>query len=228
MTNITLTLEVYRYREIDVDRPVDATWTSGPFFFDGAAKPALNITPPIYNATGQPLLNPGEIHQVSFTVVTYPETPHGSVTAQASYFVRTRLEFDLGQGAAMNHSYMMSKGYFTDAQFDTARQPCLPPGSNQTCPSSIYYEGTLNLTYLGMVANLPGGHLDALLPDAAFSVADRMPLWPYLVIGAATGVCLLFAVLFYAEENPSKYPRLARWWLAVKGKARQARPPKTT
>jgi len=123
---------------------------------------------------------------------------------------------------------MMSRGYFTEQEFDIANRPCLPPGSNQTCPSQNYYESGLNMTYLGLAANLPTGHLDGLLPDAAFSVADQMPLWPYLVIGTATGVSLLFAILFYAEENPSKYPRLARWWLAVKGRARQARPPKTT
>jgi len=37
---------------------------------------------------------------------------------------------------------------------------------------------------------------------------------------------LVFAVLFHVEENPGKYPRLARWWMSLKGKARGVRRPR--
>ena len=210
MLNPYLTLEIYEYREIDVARPVDANWSGpGPYFVDLAGARERFIHPPI------PTLNPGNHTDVTFVVETYPDTQHGSLTKQGSYFVRTRLEFDFPDSVA-NHSVMMSKGWFTDAQWDVART---------TCPSpSAYCVGLLNLTYLGGVYGF--SHIDGLLPDTAFSVKDRMPLWPYLAVGAIMVASLVFAILFYAEENPGKYPRLARWWLGMKGKARGVRPPK--
>ena len=229
MTNVSLRLEVYRYREIDVDLPVLANWTGGPDFVDDVGiDRGQSYEPVVLGPNNTILFRPNESRVVSFTVVTYPETRHGSVTKQGSYFVRTRLEFDLGEGAAMNHSWMMSRGYFTDVQFATAARPCLPANSTDTCPGSIYYEGDYNMTYLGSVYGLPQGHLDGLIPDTAFSVAERMPTWPYVAIGGAMVAFLVLAILFYAEENPAKYPRLARWWLGVKGKSRRPRSPKRT
>jgi len=213
MRNIALRVEVYRYREIDVDRDVNAsTWPGpGPSFFDSAGiDRGLGIEPLV------PDLPAGSSTNVSFTVVTYPDTPHGSLTKQGSYFVRTRILFDLSDGVTTNTSVMMSKGWFNDTEWDTARGAC--------DPATSYCVGLLNLTYLGRVRGLD--HLDGLLPDSAFSVKDRMPLWPFVAAGGVMVASLVFAVLFYAEENPGKMPRLAQAWMAIKGKARGARPPK--
>ncbi|HYS72227.1 MAG TPA: hypothetical protein VEM95_07370 [Thermoplasmata archaeon] len=222
MTNITLHLEIYRYREIDLDLAVNSQW-QGPVFVDDSGNlRGTSIDPPVNASAAY-----DESFSIGFTVVTYPETRHGSIWSQGSYFVRTRLEFDLGSGATQNHSLMMSKGYFTDAQFNQARLPCLPANSTDTCPSAIYYEGLLNMTYLGSVLTPSVNHLDGLLPDTGFSVQDRLPLWPFLVVGGVMIASLVFSVLFYAEENPSKLPRLARWWLAVKGRTKSARRPRS-
>ncbi len=212
--NISLTFEVYRYREVDVDLPVNTSaWTGpGPYFLQQSGDLDYAIEPPV------PPLDPGNSSVVSFPVVTYPDTPHGSLTKQGSYFVRARIVFDFADanGTTTNTSVMMSRGWFTDAQFDVAREPC--------DPATSYCAGLLNMTYLGSVYGLT--HLDGLLSDFAFSVKDRMPAWPYYVVGGAMVASLVFAVLFYAEENPGRYPRIARWWLAVKGKAQRARPRK--
>jgi hypothetical protein len=211
MSVITLRFEVYRYREIDVDLTVDAAWRrDGPSFVDEFGTDwGLGIEPTV------PPLGPGQEVNLSFAVVTYPETPHGSLTSQGSYFVRTRLDFVLSDGVTTNASTMLSKGFFTDAEWSVARAPCSAPS---------YCVGLLNMTYLGSVYGMD--HLDGLLPDTAFSVKERMPLWPFLAVGGVMVASLVFAVLFYAEENPGKYPRLARWWLGTKGKARRVRPPK--
>ena len=219
MANITLRFEVYLYREIDLDLAVDTAWRFDfPAFEDpGGTVHRLAYEPPI------PPLGPRESENITFTVLTDTQIPHGSLTKQGSYFVRTRLEFDfMSNGMPTNHSVMMSLGYFSREEFDTARRPC--PDTNNPrppCPSGIYYEGLVNMTYLGLVRGLD--HLDGLLPDTGFSVKDRMPVWPFLAAGGIMGVSLVFALLFYAEENPGKYPRLARWWLAVKGRARPVR-----
>jgi len=223
MTNIFLELQVYRYREIDVDLLVDGSWPGpGPDFVDDSGTNWYRTIQPLV----APSLNSSASTNVSFSVLTYPETRHGSITSQGSYFVRTRLEFDFASDPG-NHSVMMSKGHFTDAQFEEARRPCLTAAEillNLTCPTTIYYEGEVNLTSLGSVYGLD--HLDGLLPDTGFSVQERLPLWPFVGVGALMVASLGFAVLFYAEENPGKMPRLARWWLGVRGRARRPSRPK--
>lgn len=217
MSSVSLRFEVYLYREIDVRVPVTGAWPHpGPSFVDEfGADHGLAIEPLVLgpNLTGAFL--PGESEEIAFTVATSAETPHGSLTSQGSYFVRTRLEFTLSDGTTTNSSVMMSKGFFTDAEWDAARAPCDP---------AAYCMGLFNLTYLGSVHGL--GHLDGIVPDTAFSVKERMPAWPFVATGGVMVAALVFAVLFYAEENPGKYPRLARWWLGVKGRARSARSPK--
>lgn len=216
MEAVVLQLEIYRYLEIDVDLAVDASWPHArPQFRDPGTGAEIGR---LYERTFASLdARASEI--VSVGVVTDGDMPHGTLTKQGSYFVRTRMEFDLTDGVARNRSYLWSKGWYTDAQFDAARQPCGAP-----CPSWVYYEGLLNLTYLGSV--LGANHSDGLLPDTGFSVKERMPLWPFVAVGGVMVASFVFAVLFYAEENPGKYPRLARWWLGVKGTWRRARPPK--
>lgn len=224
MQNIRLRLEVYRYREIDADLPVNGTWNHpGPSFFDPfGIDHGLAYEPPV-----PPIVSGGPPVDVAFTVVTYPETPHGSLTKQGSYFVRTLLDFELFDGATTNRSLMMSLGHFTDAEFEAAR---LPLGA--ACPPGDYCTGLLDMTVLANTSAVqawdPGrDHLDGLLPDTAFSVKDRMPLWPFVLVGGVMVASLGFSILFYAEENPGKFPRLARWWLGVKGKARTARTPRS-
>jgi len=228
MSNVTLRLEVYRYLEIDVSLPVDASWRpNGPSFFDASGNDhGLAIEPPVLGPNLTGTLLPRESEVVSFTVVTYPETRHGSLTNQGSYVVRTRLEFSLSDGVTTNRSLMMSKGYFTDAEFAAARLAVDAP-----CPVGHYCAGLFDMTVFGQATAVqsrePGrDHLDGLTPDGAFSVKERMPVWPFIATGGVMVASLAFAVLFYAEENPGKYPRLARWWLGVKGRARAVRPPK--
>ena len=228
LSDVLLRFEVYRYREIDVSIPVDATWThEGPSFVDEfGADSGLAIEPAVLGPNLTGVFRPGESEEIAFTVATFPETLHGSLTSQGSYFVRTLLEFELSDGATANRSLMMSKGFFSDIEFAAARMARDAP-----CPVTHYCVGLFDMSVLGSTtavqAREPGrDHLDGLLPDTAFSVKERMPLWPFVATGGVMVASLVFAVLFYAEENPGKYPRLAQWWLGVKGKARSARPPK--
>lgn len=224
MTNVSLMLEVYVYLEKDVELPVDAaTWPHDrPAFRD-----PLDSTGREHRLAFAPLipdLAPRQSENVTLIVVTDTGIPHGTLTKQGSYFVRTRLAFDLTYNGTTSRSFMFSRGYYTNAEFDTARLPY-----KEACPSWAYCEGLLNMTYLGAAQDVVSGlnHSDGLTPETGFSVRDRMPLWPFVAVGGIMAGSLVFAFLSHAEENPGKFPRTAQWWLGLKGRVRQVRPPRS-
>jgi hypothetical protein len=222
MRSVVLTLEIYRYADLDRTLPVDANWSfARPAFYDltsgqeSGQRFVENVA----------VLDPNDEVPIAVGVVTDADAPHGSLTNQGSYFVRSQMVFDLAElppGTTTNTSFQYSLGHFTGTEWDNARGAGLP---QYACPASatagFYCEGGINLTYLGSVKGL--SHIDGLLPDTAFSVKDRMPLWPYVALGGVIVASFVFAFLFYAEENPGKYPRVAMWWMSVKGKVRGLR-----
>ncbi len=158
-------------------------------------------------------VDPGAMN-LSFTVLTSPDSdqmPHGSIFAQASYFLRFWLEFDGNVSGTMTHYRFASRGFFTDAQWNAATnanntKPCTPP----------WCRGNLNLTYLGRV--------DGLLPDSAFGVLEPIPRWPFYLLIALAAFFLVLAFLFWVEENPGAYPRVEAWWARTRGRMRRMRP----
>jgi len=228
MRSIVVTLEIFRYADLDRTIPVDANWTfARPNFYDLTTgfEGNRSFVDFVAGPRGNGTLDPGEEVAIAVGVVTDAEAPHGSLTNQGSYFVRTAMEFDLTDGTTTNRSLLYSLGHFTAAEFDNARGAGSP---EYRCPASpppsVYCEGTFNLTYLGSVKGMD--HIDGISPEGGFSVKDRMPLWPYVAVGGVMVASFVFAFLFYAEENPGKYPRVAMWWMAVKGKVRGLRPRK--
>src|SRR5207245_1653007 len=56
------------------------------------------------------------------------------------------------------------------------------------------------------------------VPGSAFGVKEPVPRWPfYLLIGLAA-LFLVFAFLFWVEENPGSYPRVDAWWARTRGR----------
>ena len=222
MESVVVTLEIFRYADLDRTLPVDANWTfARPNFYDLSTGFEIGRSF-VENVAG---LDPREEVVIAVGVVTDTDAPHGSLTNQGSYFVRTAMEFNLVEGATVNRSFQYSLGHFTAAEFDNARGAGSP---EYRCPASpppsVYCEGTFNLTYLGSVKGM--NHIDGILSEGGFSVKDRMPVWPYVAVGGVMVASFVFAFLFYAEENPGKFPTVATWWMAVKGKIRGLRPRK--
>ena len=225
MSGITLRFEIYRYREIDVTLEVGAGWTGGPSFVDEfGIDHGLRIEPLVLGPNRDGVLAPGDEENVTVTVVTSPETRHGGFLNQGAYFVRALLDFTLWDGTPPNRTVMMSRGYFTNAQLVDATL-----NATAVCAPTVYCEGSINLTALGRVQTVVPGldHLDGVLPETTFSVREEMPVWPFLAVAGVMVAAFVFAVLFHVEENPGKYPRLARWWMSVKGKARGVRRPRS-
>jgi hypothetical protein len=145
---------------------------------------------------------------LNFTVLTSADMPHGSVFAQAAYFLRFWLEFDIDNGTR-SHLRMASLGYFTAQQWALARSDlgpgCSPGNATNRCT------GLVNLTRLGV---------DGVLPDSLFGVKEPIPLWPFYGLVVLVGFFLVLAFLFWVEENPGQYPRVERVWLRFKGRLR--------
>ena len=204
--NVSLNVSVYEYATIDGSQRVDSGW-SYPY-------PVINDTSRgrewRWNA---PIVAPGSVTNLSFPVITSADSdlmPHGSIFAQASYFLRFWLEFDGGTAANRTHYTFASRGFFTDAQWTAATNasntnPCSPP----------WCRGNLNLTKLGV---------DGVLPDSAFGVLEPIPRWPFYLLIALAVFFLVLAFLYWVEENPGSYPRVEAWWARARGRLRRALP----
>jgi len=193
MTSIVLNASIYQYVEEEVATMVDSTWTHEYPKFEGA--PAPGREKKIILST----LLVNQSVRVNFTVLTSSDMPHGGVFSQGSYLVRFWLTFVLDGVPAK----MASPGYWSKEQFIWATQE----GAGCTSPGCV---GQVNLTRLGGI--------DGILPDTAFGVKDIIPQWPFYLFGAGAVFFLLLAFFYYAEENPSKFPRTARAFAGFKGR----------
>jgi len=202
ITNVVLNVSIYQYIEQDVSMMLDSTWAHEYPKFEGAAAPGRER-----KFTNSSMAS-NSTTRISLTVLTSSDMPHGGIFSQGSYLVRFWLTFDLLGVPAK----MASPGYWSKEQFEWATREgpdCTSPGCR----------GQVNLTRLGGI--------DGVLPDTAFGVKDIIPEWPFYVFGASAIFFLLLALLYYAEENPSKLPRTARAFAGFKGRlARVFRPRK--
>src|SRR5881628_1830113 len=107
MQSAVLRLEIYRYVDLDVSLPVDTNWTyARPSFYEIGTGREIG---PRFEQNINNLSSRQEI-EITAGVVTDASAPHGTLTKQGSYFVRTFFEFDLTDGTTTNRSLMMSKG----------------------------------------------------------------------------------------------------------------------
>jgi hypothetical protein len=193
MTNIVLNASIYQYVEQETSMMLDSTWTHEYPKFEGASDPGREARF-ILSTLGSNLST-----RVSLTVLTSSDMPHGGIFSQGSYLVRFWLTFVLDGVPAK----MASPGYWSKEQFMWATQE----GAGCVSPGCV---GQVNLTRLGGI--------DGILPDTAFGVKDLIPQWPFYLFGTGAIFFLLLAFFYYAEENPSKFPRTARAFAGFKGR----------
>jgi len=202
MTNVVLNVSMYRYIEQDLSMNVDSSWRWEFPKFDGAAAPGRD------KALALNSVAPDETRRISLTVRTSGDMPHGDVFDQGAYLVRFWLTFTFNGSQAR----MASPGYWSKEQFMYATE------EGDRCPSSsVDCVGQVNLSRLGGI--------DGILPDTAFGIKDAVPMWPMYLLVAGIAFFTVLAFLYYAGENPSKYPRSARAFAEFRGKlARVFRP----
>ncbi len=211
MLNVRLNASIYEYETIDAAVPVDRTW-SYPY-------PYVESTRGREWWWNTSSVAPGSSTNLSFTVVTSADTnlmPSGSVFNQASYVLRLWLEFDGNVSGNLTHFRMVSRGFFTLAQWTAATVP-----ENATC-SLPDCRGYLNVT---MLAGFLGvGRIDGILPDSSFGVKQPIPQWPFYALIVLAVFFIVLAFLFWVEENPGTYPRVETWWARQRGRLARLRP----
>lgn len=204
ITDVRLNASIFMYATIEGAIPVDDAW---PYEY-----PRIRETSGREWWWNQTTVPPMSAYALEFTIDTAADSramPHGSVFSQASYFVRFWVEFDGDTDGNVTRYRFASRGFFTQDRWAQATNasftnPCNAPSCR----------GNVNLTILGV---------DGILPDSAFGVKEPIPVWPfYLLIALAVGF-LVFAFLFWVEENPGRYPRIDAWWARTRGRFVRAR-----
>jgi len=200
MTNIVFNASIYSYATLEEIQDVTSTWTT-PFIEESNS----------IEYTLQPfdlIASEHQKHQnISFTIVTNYDTPHGSAFSQSTYFVRFWLEFDYTNLTGTEHLVMKSPGHFSTEIWDEATRT--PEESDEP-----YYRGTVNLTYLQETT----GQVDGILPDSSFALKEHIPAWPFYALIVLMIVSGFLAFMFYIEEKPGTWPWMERRWLGFKGK----------
>ena len=137
-------------------------------------------------------LDPGVGTNVLMTIETRGDTPEGT------YFVRTMMTFQYGNGTYV----MRSRGHFTNAQWEAATDEV---NLNQSI-------GGINITMLGV---------DGILVDTSFSVKKPMPMWPLVLLIALTILFAVLAIVFYLVEEEKGNVRLKKIFFPQAGKVQQ-------
>ncbi len=196
MTNVVLNVSMYGYAEQDISMDLDGSWRWEFPRFSGA--PARGREMWITFSS----IAPDETNRVSLIVQTGQDMPHGGAFTQGAYLIRFWLTF-IYNGAP---AHMASPGYWSREQFMYATE------EGERCPASTGdCAGQVNLSRLGGI--------DGILPDTAFGVKDDIPVWPMYTLIAGAVFFTFLGFLYYAEENPSKYPKFARAFAEIRGKA---------
>jgi hypothetical protein len=204
--DVRLNASIYRYATIDESVPVDSSWLyEYPKIFETGNREWIWTTQSVQPASSRVL---------SFTILTAPNShdmPHGSIFSQAAYFVRFWLEFNGTTNGTSARFRMASFGFFSRELWEratskNATSPCNPPWCRG--------ENT-NVSILGV---------DGVLPDSSFGVKEPIPRWPFYALIVAAGLFLGLAFLFWVEENPNSFPRVAAWWTRQKGRFRRSVP----
>ena len=205
MTNVSLTASIYLYVSWDEEVPMDSGWDWDEPYFEEDGKGIRDHT------WSFPALEPGVLDQqnISATLVTSLDAPHGGILNQGSYFVRFELEFDYvhPSNGTSEHALMRSRGFFTSEEWEFATQ-------DPTIPGDPNYLGGLNLTHLGV---------SGILPDTSFGVLEPFPALVFYALVVAAVVAVVFALLFYLEENPDKWPGLANPWIRFRSSRKQSK-----
>lgn len=187
MTSIHLNISIYKYTTIDTSADVKNI-KNPPRILETKGQ---EYSPPIENLSSDGKRN------ITFTIATTKNTPHGSYFSQSTYFVRFWLEFNYS-----GEEYrMFSRGYITDEQWEYL--------------TSDGGMGGVNQTYLRELG------CDGIIPDSSFGVKIPIPMWPFYLLVSLTIFFAFLACMFYLEENPGKYPWLEKRFHRLQGKINQ-------
>ena len=192
MTNVTVIVGIYRYATQEDLRDVDSDFENPPVFDNGETEKTIDIGTLPLNST----------ENLSLTIATSRNTPHGSYFMQSTYFVRLSLEFNFeGNDTKV---VLKSKGCFTDEQW--AELVSFDPE-----------ESLVNLSYMKDLG------VDGLIPDSSFGLKIPIPRWPLGLLIGGCGLVSFMALYYFVLDNPGKYPSLEKRFYKLRGKLSELR-----
>ncbi len=190
MENIHLTIGIYAYATLDEYIPLDEI-EHPPLLYNESAGTGTELS------FGWESWRPGENRTLYVEIRMQDGSPQGSVFDQASYFLRMRMNFTVG-----NDSYLLlSRGYMSDEAKDYLTG----------------LHGVVNSTVLQQFG------FDGIIPDSSFAVRVPIPKWPFYALVGLAGLFAVGAVFSYVEDNPGAFPGIERRYLWLKGKYRWMR-----
>jgi len=170
MTNIILTVGVYKYATQETSRDVNASFRNPPLLNDIGVQQDFQLE----DLAGETTV------RMEIPIATTDDTPHGSYFSQSTYFVRFRLNFTFeGNGT---HVLLQSRGFFTDAQW--SRMVSFEAG--QTLVDTDYMRS------LGVSGIIPDSSFGIKVP------IPRWPLG--VLIAACVGVSFLALYYFVLDN----------------------------
>ena len=186
MADTRFTVEIYKWATIDKAKDI-AGISNPPTIVEGYRQEAHYMWGNV---------DPGSEIGIRFHIHTRGATPEGT------YFVRTMVEFN-----ASGTAYVMkSRGYFTNAQWESA--------TDRTNLNDTTSVAGINLTYL---------EVDGILVDSSFSVKKPIPMWPlYLLIGLTVLFAALAVVFYYVEEEKG-HPKFKGDFYLASGKMKEGK-----
>jgi hypothetical protein len=168
MTDVILTMGIYRYVTQEESREVDDDFPHPPLINGDDTEIELSV----------PDLEWDDELRIEAPIETSKKTPHGSYFSQSTYFVRFRLEFRFEGNATQ--VVLQSRGFFTEDQWNRIVSfEGDDPIVNRTYLKSIGVDGLIPDSSFGIKIPIPRWPLGALI---AACVATSLAALYYFVL----------------------------------------------
>jgi hypothetical protein len=157
MTDLVLTVGIYRYATQEEAVDVDADFSKPPTFDGSATETDVTFAE----------LDVGETAPVHLTIHTQKDTPHGSYFSQSTYFIRFSLSFHFEDNETQ--VVLESRGCFTEEEWDTLVS--FDSGDdivNVTYMHSLGVDGLLPYSSFGIKIPIPRWPLALLVGGCGF------------------------------------------------------------
>ncbi|MBE0517848.1 MAG: hypothetical protein IH630_01305 [Thermoplasmata archaeon] len=152
MTNVNLTVGIYRYATQEEVTDVNQDFESPPCFENGDVETSVIIDE----------LDIGETERIELGIAVGKSTPHGSYFSQATYFIRLKLSF-LFEGNS-TPVILQSRGYFSQEEWDDLVS--FDPGESiidMTYMESLGIDGLIPDSSFGVKIPIPKWPLGVLI-----------------------------------------------------------------
>lgn len=132
---------------------------------------------------------------ISWRIITSPQTPTGGWLSDAVYVLRFKLNFQYVNPITMtseNISYA-SRGFFSDEDWQVLYDPV-----------NYSYNGDINITFLRECG------YEGIIPDSSITIRSNLPIWPIVIFASISVISFIIGTYILLKENPFLAPTIIR------------------